>query len=121
MKKYYSIAVALVASLSFVAMYLVHSKDYDSLFIANIDALSQNETSPYDVRDYILEHTIHTIQATVSPSLDVTLFGKKVSVVGATIGLTYTFIFQQATCTLYAPGNLCPDARNGEIKVLSFF
>ena len=92
----------------------------DDLIVANIDALAQDEGSIYDVKDYIMEYKIHTQTAKVSAGLDVTLLGKKVSVGGLTADVSYTFTFQQSTCTKPAPNNLCPYKDNGKITIISF-
>ena len=118
--KIFFILLAMIATSIGILIAINSPGKLDDLIVANIDALAQDEGSIYDVKDYIMEYKIYTETATVSAGLDVTLLGKKVAVGGLTANVTYTFVFQQSTCTKPAPNNLCPYKDNGKITIISF-
>ena len=114
--------VIVAASVAAIAI-TYYSNRLDTMLEANIEALSHDEVQscpdPYDVKNYALGFTIHEGRFSVDVNGEVTILGKKVKVGGFAVGTTVTVTFRLGQCSMYAPGNCCPNSRNGEIEIIS--
>lgn len=122
MNKIYAIlAVAAVAACTAFAVSSFASRD--PFFEANVEALMQTENEqcpdPYDVKGMALEFSQRTGSTTAEIDGELNVLGKTFKIGGITAGFSYTYTYEIAQCLREAPGNCCPNSRNGEIRNIS--
>ncbi len=130
MKKLFKMmgVVAVCATLSVVVYNQVNVKPDYSILAKNIEALSQSEggssvnpcPDPYDVYNYKLSFPQYYGYFTVDANGEITIAGKKIKVGGAAIGAEIKVTYHIAVCDDPAPGNCCPNSRNGEVTIIGF-
>ena len=124
-KVYIAIAAILFAAAGVATVLAVRSHNrMDDFFRANVDALSNTEAvscpDPYDVKNYKLGFTTEKVCCLVDFYGDVTVAGQKIHVGGFQLGAHVEVSFLLAQCSDYAPGNCCPNSRNGEIQIIGY-
>ena len=122
MKKIYAIlAVAAVAACTAFAVSSFASRD--PFFEANVEALMQTENEqcpdPYDVKGMALDFSQRTGSTTAEIDGELNVLGKTFKIGGINAGFSYTYTYEIALCIREAPGNCCPNSRNGEIQNVS--
>ena len=121
MKKYFFMAVAtLVVS----AAAVVGAKAYNyysmpELMKANLEALSQIESSPYDVPDHYLDYEQKTADVTVSGTHQIVLEGKIFDLKMATPGAQIRVSYLLGHCLNEQEKATCPFNKIGDIKLIS--
>ena len=126
MKKiFYTMAVAAALFAGYSAYNSQNSNELTDIALANVEALAGSNESgstscpgPYDVRDHQLSFTKRTGNFTVDANLEITILGKKFKIDGVEAGVNITKSYEIGNCDKESPGNCCPNARNGEIKLV---
>lgn len=103
-----------------------NSNELTDVALANVEALAGSDESgstscpsPYDVRDHQLSFTQRTGSFIVDANFEITILGKKFKIDGVEAGVNITKSYEIGNCDKESPGNCCPNARNGEIKLVN--
>lgn len=125
------VVMAIVGSIAGYGIYLTQTQSENGstekmsdILLANVEALSFIEDGtkkcpdPYDVYNHQLSFSQRTGTFIIDANLEINVFGKVIKVVGGQVGSSVTITYEIGDCSLYSPGNCCPNSRNGEIHIL---